>query len=314
MRGMDTPGRRITLLRTMAIACAVLVLAITSLSAFIRLSRAGLGCEPWPQCQAQLLREAKQGVAPAPAGAVAAARIAHRITAVGALLLVIAMLMAAYASAPPLARQGRLVVALLGLAVFLAVLGRMTADSRLPAVVLANLLAGMTMFAVSWRLVAATRPAGAARPLDAAWVRLALALLAVQIMLGGLVSAAHAGASCPGLAGCDLGAASWEALNPWHEPDPGAPVGAGALLHMAHRAAGGLTAIVVAALGVAAWRRGHRAGALLLALVVLELAAGAGLVARSTPLALALVHNVLAALLLAAVASLLPDRRWPRAG
>lgn len=314
MRGMDTPGRRITLLRTMAIACALLVLAITSLSAFIRLSRAGLGCEPWPQCQAQVLREAKQGAAPAPAGPVAAARIAHRITAVGALLLVIAMLMAAYASAPPLARQGRLVLALLGLAVFLAVLGRMTADSRLPAVVLANLLAGFAMFAVSWRLVAATRPAGGARPLAAGWVRLALALLAVQIMLGGLVSAAHAGASCPRLAGCDLAAASWQAFNPWHEPDPGAGVGVGALLHMAHRAAGILTAIVVAALGVAAWRRGHRAGALVLALVVLELAAGAGLVARATPLALALVHNVLAALLLAAVASLLPDRRWPHAG
>ena len=314
MRGMDTPGRRITLLRSMAIACAVLVLAITSLSAFIRLSRAGLGCEPWPQCQAQLLREAKQGVAPAPAGAVAAARIAHRVTAVAALLLVIAMLMTAYASAPPLAHQGRLVLVLLGLAVFLAVLGRMTADSRLPAVVLANLLAGLAMFAVSWRLVAATRPAGGARPLDATWVWLALALLAVQIMLGGLVSAAHAGASCPRLTGCDLGAASWQALNPWREPDPGAAVGAGALLHMTHRAVGILTAIVLAALGFAAWRHGHRAGALVLALVVLELAAGAGLVARSTPLALALVHNVLAALLLAAVASLLPDRRWPHAG
>ncbi|HEY0884585.1 MAG TPA: COX15/CtaA family protein [Ramlibacter sp.] len=303
-----------TLLRTMAIACAVLVLAITSLSAFIRLSRAGLGCEPWPQCQAQLLREAKEGMAPAPGSAVAGARIAHRVTAVGALLLVIAMLMAAYASAPPLARQGRLVVVLLGLAVFLAVLGRMTADSRLPAVVLANLLAGFAMFAVSWRLVAATRPAGAAAPLDAGWVRFALALLAAQIVLGGLVSAAHAGASCPRLTGCDLGAASWQALNPWREPDPGAEAGAGALLHMSHRAAGILTAIAVAALGFSAWRRGHRAGALVLVLVVLELGAGIGLVARSTPLALALVHNVLAALLLAAVASLLPDRRWPHAG
>lgn len=306
MGAMDTSCRRMTLLRTMAIACAVLVLAITSLSAFIRLSRAGLGCEPWPQCQAQLLREAKQG-------AVAAARIAHRITAVGALLLVIAMVLAAYGSAPPLVRQGRLVVVLLGLAVFLAVLGRMTADSRLPAVVLANLLAGLAMFAVSWRLVAATRPAGAARTLDAGWVRLALALLVVQIMLGGLVSAGHAGASCPRLAGCDLGTASWQAFNPWQEPDPGAGVGAGALVHMAHRAAGILTAIVVAALGVAASRRGHRAGALLPALVVLELGAGIGLIARSTPLALALVHNVLAALLLATVASLLPERRWPRA-
>lgn len=295
----------------MAIACAVLVLAITSLSAFIRLSRAGLGCQPWPQCQAQLLREATQGVAPAPAGAVAAARVAHRVTAVGALLLVIAMLMVAYASAPPLPRQGRLVLALLGLAVFLAVLGRMTADSRLPAVVLANLLAGLAMLAVSWRLVAATTgaPASGARPLPATWVGVALVMLAAQIVLGGLVSAAHAGASCPRLAGCDLAGASWQALNPWHAPDADAGVAAGALVHMAHRFAGFVTAIVLAAVGIAGWRRGHRAGALVLALVLVELAAGLALVAGGTPLALALVHNVLAALLLAAVASLLPAPR-----
>lgn len=310
---MDTHGRRMTMLRAMAIACMVLVLAITSLSAYIRLSRAGLGCEPWPQCQSQVLLEATQGAA-APAGAVAAARIAHRITAVGALLLVIAMLVTAYASSPPLVRQGRLVVALLGLAVFLAVLGRMTADSRLPAVVLGNLVAGLAMFAVSWRLVAAAAPAGAARPLARGWVRLALALLAVQIMLGALVSAAQAGASCPQLAGCDLSTASWQALNPWHEPDPDAGVGAGALVHMLHRATGVVTAVVLAVLGIVAWRRGHRSGALVLALVMLELAAGIALVAASTPLALALVHNVLAALLLAAVAGLLPDRRWPHAG
>ena len=65
--------------------------------------------------------------------------------------------------------------------------------------------------------------------------------------------------------------------------------------------------------GLAAWRRGHRAGALVLALVLLELAVGIALVAASTPLALALVHNVLAALLLAAVASLLPERRGTHA-
>lgn len=314
MRGMDTPSRRIALLRTMAIACAVLVLAITSLSAFIRLSRAGLGCEPWPQCQAQMLREAEQGAAAAPGPGVTVARLAHRVTAVGALLLVIAMLMTAYATSPPLVRQGRLVLALLALAVFLAVLGRMTADSRLPAVVLGNLLAGLAMFALSWRLVAATAPAAGGTPLAARWVRLALVLLAAQIMLGGLVSAAHAGASCPSLVGCDLGAASWQALNPWHAPDSGAGPGAGALVHMAHRATGIAAAAALAVLGFAAWRRGRRAGALVLALVVLELAAGMALVASATPLALALVHNVLAALLLAAVASLLPDRRWPHAG
>ena len=314
MGAMDTTARRMTLLRTMAIACAVLVLAITSLSAFIRLSRAGLGCEPWPQCQAQRLSEAGQGGAVQPDSTVTAARIAHRVTAVGALLLVIAMLVTAYASAPPLAREGRLVAALLGLAVFLAVLGRMTADSRLPAVVLGNLVAGFGMLAVSWRLVAATAPARAARALPQWLVWAALALLVLQVMLGGMVSAAHAGASCPRLGGCDLGGASWQALKPWRQPDPTAGVGAGALLHMAHRGTGVVTAVVLAMLGAVAWRRGSRAGAAVLALTLCELAAGFALVALATPLGLALVHNMVAALLLAAVASLLPDSRRAYAG
>ena len=49
---MTAEPRRMRTLRALAFACAALVLAITTLSAFIRLSRTGLGCEPWPQCYA----------------------------------------------------------------------------------------------------------------------------------------------------------------------------------------------------------------------------------------------------------------------
>ena len=47
------------------------------------------GCGPGPVL-AQMLREAEQGVAAAPGPGVTVARLAHRVTAVGALLLVIA--------------------------------------------------------------------------------------------------------------------------------------------------------------------------------------------------------------------------------
>lgn len=301
MGGMDAQTRRKTLLRSMAIACTALVLAITSLSAFIRLSRSGLGCEPWPQCQVQVLRQ------PAEAGAaVAAARIAHRFSAVAALLLIVAMLATAYASSPALTGPGRLVLALLALALFLAVLGRLTADSRLPAVVLGNLLAGFGMLAASWRLVVAT---AAPRPaLPASWTWATLALLVGQVVLGGLVSAAYAGASCPQLAGCDLGAASWAVLDPWRAPDPAVPAGAGAGLHLLHRGWGLAATGAAVVLGVAAWQRGRRSGAVVVLLALAELAAGFLLVAWRQPLALALVHNVLAALLLAAVAGLMGTR------
>ena len=58
---MTHADRRIALLHRMALLCAALVLTITSLSAFMRLSKAGLGCQPWPQCYGQSLRELQQG-------------------------------------------------------------------------------------------------------------------------------------------------------------------------------------------------------------------------------------------------------------
>ena len=133
---------RMASLRKVALACAVLVLAITSLSAFLRLSASGLGCEPWPQCYGQSLRDRQQGVVAPATGIVTAARIAHRIAAVAALLLIIVMVMNTWSKAPVLRREGTMVLGLLFLALFLAILGRWTANAKVPAVVLGNLVGG----------------------------------------------------------------------------------------------------------------------------------------------------------------------------
>ena len=99
---MDDSGRRGRLLRRMALLCLLLVLVITSLSAFIRLSKAGLGCADWPACYGRALRQHQQGVAVAAEeqAATAAARLAHRVVASAALLLVIVMAMTALSSQP----------------------------------------------------------------------------------------------------------------------------------------------------------------------------------------------------------------------
>ena len=249
----------------MALLCAALVLAITSLSAFIRLSRAGLGCEPWPQCYAQSLREREPASAQMIPPVVAAARIAHRVVAVAALLAIIGLVMTTLSSVPMLWREGRIALGLLALALFLAILGRWTADSRLPAVVLGNLLAGFALFALSCRMVMAASARAASPPLPSAWVAVAGAVLVLQIALGGLVSAGHAGLSCPELFRCDLSTGTWQALNPWHAPTPDAVDAiypAGALVHFLHRAGSLIVLAVLLPLGVAAWRRGHRGGAL----------------------------------------------------
>lgn len=293
-------------LRALALACATLVIAITTLSAYIRLSRTGLGCEPWPQCYAaEALRTASMDT-----GAIGAARIAHRVSASAVLLVIIAALMVALARNPPMRRQGRWILWLLGLAAFLAAFGRATADSLLPAVTLGNLLAGLVMFAVACAFVRATGvhepPALPARL--HAWAWFAAALLVLQIAMGGLVSSAHAGMSCPALAACSIDGGSWAAFNPLHSTgDPAQPLNpAGALLHMSHRVGGMLVSLVLVGLGLAAWRRRRRtAGALLVALPLVQIAVGVLLVSAGLPLIVALLHNVVAAVLLASTTTLL---------
>ena len=66
-KALHPPDRRWLLLRRMAWLCTVLMLATISLSAFMRLSQAGLGCADWPACYAQNLRAVQQGE-PAPTG------------------------------------------------------------------------------------------------------------------------------------------------------------------------------------------------------------------------------------------------------
>lgn len=293
MRRMLADDRRMASLRKVAFACAALVLAITTLSAFIRLSAGGLGCEPWPQCYAHVAQETQPGSAAPATAAVAGARVAHRITAVAALLLVIYMVMNTWSKAPVLRREGSMVLGLLFLALFLAILGRWTAGSRAPAVVLGNLLAGFAMFALACRLaheVGRSQVRPVAPGLDA-WVWLAIVLLLLQVALGGLVNAGHAGLSCPQLVHC-----GFDPADPTHPP--------GAAVNALHRAVAVAVLMVLLPLGIAAWRRGRRAGAVLVLLLGVQLALGLLLVILGLPLWTALAHNVLAALMLAVLATL----------
>ena len=135
-----------------------------------------------------------------------------------------------------------------------------------------------------------------------------------QVALGGLVSTGHAGLSCPAFGACDLGAGSWQALAPWVEPPAGAlPTHAGgALVHVLHRAGALLLAAVLLVLARHAWRRGQRTAAMLLAgLPALQVALGLALVALDLPLALALAHNLAAALLLAVLLGISVPQRNP---
>jgi cytochrome c oxidase assembly protein subunit 15 len=281
MTGMQA---RLSLVRRLAIACAVLVLAVTSLSAFVRLSRAGFGCEPWPQCYVQRATLPSEALAASDGQAVLAARWAHRVAATATLLLVIALLMKTLALQPPLQRQGRLVLALLAVSLFLAVLGRMGGDSRGPVVILGNLVGGLVMFAVACRLVLASKRDAAAKTVLARrlhpWFLAGLALVLLQVVLGGLLHAQHVANQCDLWAPCS-----------------------------AHHAAGWLVSAALLSLGLVAWRAGLALGGVLGALAVLQAALGIAQPAAAGSLVLALAHNVAAALLLGTLAGLLAVTR-----
>lgn len=307
---MGDSDRRFLLLRRMAWLCAALVIAITSLSAYIRLTKAGLGCADWPQCYGQSLREA-QGFAPAKTGesaATAAARLAHRVVAMAALLLVIMMAMTCLSMRPLPHREGRLALALLACVVFLAVLGLWTSGARVPAVAIGNLLGGFVMLALCGRMARSAGFAPVRRRALGAWAWVGVALLLTQVASGGLVSAGFAGLSCPDLSGCDASGVAWQTLDPWREPvldGEGGTNPVGALASGLHRAGAFGVALVVVPLAIAVWRAGRRReAALVLALLGVQAGLGAMLVVGRLPLAAALAHNLVAALLLAAVLDL----------
>jgi len=303
--------------RRIACLCALLVLLLVSLSAYLRLSKAGLGCTPWPQCYGQAVREQQQGMASSEAAlqGLALARLAHRTIASVALVLVIILAMSALTARP--AQRGEVwsSIGLLALALFLAGLGLLSGSSRLPAVAIGNLLGGFGMLALSWRLVGTGAMVNPARAALARCAAITLCAVVAQIVLGGLVSASFADLSCTGYEDCAGIAARqgwpWSSLNPWHEPvlditSHALPNPDGALAQLAHRVWALVVLLAMLPTVWVAWRaRLYWHGFGLGALLALQIAAGLWLLTPILPLGAALLHNLLAALTVAVLVSLL---------
>ena len=314
---MTTASTAPTALQRIALWCALLVLAIAGASAFLRLSKVGLGCEPWPACYGAQLRALQRGepIDDAAVQGVAAVRLAHRIIASTALVLVIVLAMGALTAKPRQRREVALALGLLAVALFLTALGWITAGSRAPAVAMGNLLGGFAMLGFSWRLAAPRSSDARAHRAGRAWAATALALLALQVALGGLLSAGHATFSCGDIAQCidqvSTDGWTWAALDPWHEPRFDAasalPINPhGALANLLHRAVALLVMAAVLVAAWLAWRDGQRRSAVaLLVLLVLQLALGAALVIGGATVFTALAHNLAAALMVALLARLI---------
>lgn len=256
---MDADALRLKQLRALGILLALLSLAVVGVSAYLRLAGAGLGCADWPACYGRAIMEG--AYAPPVAG-----RLTHRVVATSALLLV---LYACWVSLRPrvLPSVARPVFALLGIMLLLSVVGIWSRDpSRVP-VNFVNIVGGLVMVPLAWRMAF---PAVAAGPRDR------LLLWGILALLATVLAGAWIGASYTGVPANDGQAA----------------------LHLAHR---GLAVLTLVLLGVAGL---HRRAFVLLALLALEVLLGLLTLASDYALWIAVGHNLGAAALLAATAQL----------
>lgn len=314
----DREQRTARLVATLATVAAALVLVVIASSAWLRLAQSGLGCSGWPGCYGAFAKtnDATPAAPVRDAAHTAEVRAMHRVAA-GAAGVVIAIAAVLWLSGERGQRGVTvIVVALLAVTAFLALLGRYTAGTNAPAVTLGNMLGGMALLALAWT-VRAKLTVSMLPPVSRAlrWsVQLVLLLMATQVIAGGLVSAKYAALACVTFPDCNgawwSATWSWAAFDPLHslQAASGDPVQSmRETLHIVHRYGAVLAAFGVIALAIALWRRGGRLraqGARIAGLLFLQIALGIVLVVAPPLLVVTVAHDVVAALLLAAVAAL----------
>jgi len=294
--------------RTLVAATIALAFVVIVAGGYVRLSDAGLGCPDWPLCYGRTL---PGEIGDAGAAAKAWKEMGHRYLAgaLGVLILLLAVL------SWKDRRSRATTAAILALVILQATLGMWTVTMLLkPAIVTAHLLGGMTTLALLLLLYlqegqySPAPQTRALRPLAA----LSLAAVAVQIALGGWVSANYAALACPDLPGCmgqafppmDFGNA-FHVLRELGRTGDGEllPLQALTAIHWTHRMFALLVAALVAFCAFKAFKIPALRGIALAvgALLALQFFAGVSNVALGLPLPLAAAHNAGAALLLASL-------------
>jgi cytochrome c oxidase assembly protein subunit 15 len=294
--------------RALTLIALALTFVVIVVGAYVRLSDAGLGCPDWPLCYGRPL---PAQIADAAAHAKAWKEMGHRYLAATLGLLILLLAVTSW----KVRRSPRLSTAILALVAFQATLGMWTVTMLLkPAIVTAHLLGGMaTLALLTWLALSLDKfvvcEEGNKIRIPAA---LGLAVVAIQIALGGWVSANYAALACPDLPGC-LGRAfpPMDFGNAFHVLRELGRTGEGDLLplealvaiHWTHR----MFALVVVGVAGFAAIRSFQVPALrkislaVLGLLAIQVLLGIANVVFGLPLGLAAAHNAGAALLLAAL-------------
>lgn len=310
---------------------ALLALCVVLLGAYTRLGDAGLGCPDWPGCYGHIdvpeevheVAAAEQAFPERPVEAPKAWKeMVHRYFA-GSLGLVILALALIRLFSRQITRPGKgLPVALVGLVIFQAALGMWTVTLLLkPVVVMGHLLGGFATLSLLWLMVSMQRKwfnyDSSAMARLKPWAWLGLILLVVQISLGGWTSSNYAALACTDFPTChgqwwpdaDFGEGFvlWRGLGVNYEfgvlDNP-----ARVAIHLTHRI-GAL--VVFLYLAFLAWKvtsvsrgSGRGLGVIIGSLLVIQVSLGIANVVFHLPLANAVAHNGVAALLLLSLVTL----------
>lgn len=317
-------------MNALAKTCLVLVIILVSLSAYLRLVHSGIGCADWPACygligdtpaMAQTVEpeDAYQKLLKQNSEPLAWATPLHRLVASVLGLLVVGM---AFLSIRK--KQQRLLsFTLLALTVYLAVLGIRSGSLHDPAVVIGNLAGGFLMLGLLGWMVFSNGDRRGGGPWVRRLVPLAIVLLSLQILLGGLTSANFAATSCTTLPDCHgswwPGSSLGTALDLGREhtvTTSGQAIGGEERLaiHKAHRLGSVLTAILTIAAVLAAFLSPSRLtgiASVILILLAVEFLLGISAVLSGIPILLAVSHNWFAGLLMLALLKLLALIRPP---
>jgi cytochrome c oxidase assembly protein subunit 15 len=322
------PQARLKWFRRLALAGALLAAAVVVLGAWVRLTDAGLGCPDWPGCYGHIYPQAVHDFPRADHNfSKALHEMIHRYFASTLGIIIGGLLAWAVWNRRDREQPLTAVIFLFLLVCLQGALGALTVTLQLlPLIVTAHLLGGLTTLGILWWLsLTPRRESLSAREMALRKFALGgLAVLLLQIALGGWTSSNYAAVACPDLPTCQQ--AWWprmdfrDAFVLWRGLTIDYTGGvltnpARTAIHVTHRIgalAVALSLSVVGALCVARARsrRLKVIGALLIGAVLLQIGIGVTMVHFAMPLPLATLHNAGAALLVVYTVTLL-RMLWP---
>jgi cytochrome c oxidase assembly protein subunit 15 len=319
-------GDRLIWFRRAALVATLLCAVVVVVGAWVRLTDAGLGCPDWPGCYGQIhpAQVVDSGAYPERPFDYRKAlnEMVHRyvVAALGLVILGLAALSFLNRADPAQPRVlPWVIVALVGLQ---ALLGMWTVTLLLkPLVVTLHLLGGFAILSLLWWLALAPERRelkAAERPVRNLAI-VAMAVMVLQLALGGWTSSNYAAAACAEFPTChgswwpnmDFANAFvlWRGLGIDYE---GGILGGPArvAIQYSHRLGAYLTALVLLLLVAGVWRRGQTlvtrsAGTAVLLALILQILVGMNLVWQGWPLWLGTLHNAGAAAILLAMVALL---------